>query len=47
MNTLQQAMIAIYANLVRSGARTIDSIPKNLRDEVQKRLDTWSSDDAA
>lgn len=28
MNTLQQAMIAIYANLVRSGARTIDSIPK-------------------
>lgn len=47
MNTLQQAMIAIYANLVRSGARTIDSIPKNLRDEVQKRLDPWSSDDAA
>ena len=35
MNTLQQAMIAIYANLVRSGARTIDSIPKNLRDEVR------------
>lgn len=26
MNTLQQAMIAIYANLVRSGARTVDSI---------------------
>ena len=47
MNTLQQAMIAIYANLVRSGARTIDSIHKNLRDEVQKRLDPWSSDDAA
>lgn len=47
MNTLQQAMIAIYANLVRFGARTIDSIPKNLRDEVQKRLDPWSSDDAA
>lgn len=31
MNTLQQAMIAIYANLVRSGARTIDSIPKPAR----------------
>ena len=39
--------VLVYANLVRSGARTIDSIPKNLRDEVQKRLDPWSSDDAA
>ena len=47
MNTLQQAMIAVYVNLVRSGARTIDSVPKSLRDEVQKRLDPWSADDAA
>lgn len=47
MTALQQAMVAIYANLVRSGARTIDSVPKSLRDEVQKRLDPWSADDAA
>lgn len=47
MNTLQQAMVAIYVNLVRSGARTIDSVPKSLRDEVQKRLDPWSADDVA
>ena len=47
MNTLQQAMIAIYANLVRSGARTIDSIPQKPARRSQKRLDPWSSDDAA
>ena len=47
MNTLQQAMIAVYTDLVRSGARTIESIPESLRAEVQKRLDPWSSDDAA
>ena len=47
MTALQQAMVAIYANLVRSGARTIDSVPKSLRDEVQKRLDPWSADAAA
>ena len=44
MNALQQAMVAIYVNLVRSGARTIESVPKNLRDEVQKKLEPWSAD---
>lgn len=47
MTALQQAMVAIYVNLVRSGARTIDFVPKSLRDEVQKRLDPWGADDAA
>ncbi|WP_270202455.1 CD1375 family protein [Bifidobacterium pseudocatenulatum] len=47
MTALQQAMVAIYVNLVRSGARAIDSVPKSLRDEVQKRLDPWSADDVA
>ena len=47
MTAVQHAMVAIYLNLVRSGARTIDSVPKSLRDEVQKRLDPWSADDVA
>lgn len=47
MTALRQAMIAVYTNLVRSGARIIESIPESLRAEVQKRLDPWSSDDAA
>ena len=47
MNPLQRAVVAIYASLGRYGARTVGSIPKGRRDEVQERLDPWSSDDAA
>lgn len=32
-------MAKIYADLIRKGLKTIDDVPENLRDEVQKILD--------
>lgn len=32
-------MAQIYASLIRKGLKTIDDVPKSLRDEVQRILD--------
>ncbi|WP_275296580.1 CD1375 family protein [Brevibacillus choshinensis] len=32
-------MVAIYYNLIKAGRRTIESVPANLREEVQAMLD--------
>lgn len=32
-------MAKIYADLIRKGLKTIDDVPKKIRDEVQKILD--------
>jgi len=32
-------MAKIYANLIKKGLKTIDDVPKNLREAVQKILD--------
>lgn len=32
-------MAKIYADLIRKGKKTIDDVPMNLRDEVQRILD--------
>lgn len=32
-------MAKIYADLIGKGLKTIDDVPENLRDEVQKILD--------
>lgn len=31
-------MAKIYANLIKKGFKTIDDVPKNLREEVEKIL---------
>ncbi|MDR7318930.1 CD1375 family protein [Brevibacillus nitrificans] len=36
-------MASIYYNLVKAGRRTIDSVPENLREEVQAMLDADSA----
>ncbi|WP_275296683.1 CD1375 family protein [Brevibacillus choshinensis] len=36
-------MAAIYYNLIKAGRRTIDSVPTNLREEVQAMLDADST----
>lgn len=32
-------MIKIYVDLIKKGLKTIDDVPENLRDDVQKILD--------
>lgn len=32
-------MVAVYVYLIKMGKRTIDTIPKHLRDEVKKALE--------
>lgn len=32
-------MAKVYATLIRKGLKTIDDVPENIRDEVQKILD--------
>lgn len=32
-------MAKVYANLIRKGLKTIDDVPENLREEVQRILD--------
>lgn len=31
-------MVKIYANLIEKGLKTIDDVPENLREEVEKLL---------
>ena len=33
-------MAKIYANLIRAGRKTIDDVPKKLREEVEKILES-------
>lgn len=32
-------MAKVYANLIKMGIKTIDDVPENLKNEVQKLLD--------
>ncbi|WP_278286531.1 CD1375 family protein [Eubacterium sp. OM08-24] len=32
-------MAKVYADLIKKGIKTIDDVPKNLKDDVQKILD--------
>lgn len=36
-------MARCYAILIRKGLKTIDEVPKELRDEVQKILDSYDN----
>lgn len=36
-------MAKIYANLIKKGLKTIDDVPKNLREQVQKLLEESQS----
>lgn len=38
MSALDQMMVPIYANLVRSGKRELDAVPELLRAAVQEAL---------
>lgn len=38
-------MAYIYANLILNGKKTIDQVPKNLIDEVEKILNTMTESD--
>lgn len=37
--TVLQPMVEIYANLIRHGRRTLETIPKIYREPVQKYMD--------
>lgn len=39
MTPLEQAMVPVYASLVKAGLRTLDSIPANLQAAVQAALE--------
>ena len=32
-------MVKVYVSLIKKGLRTIDNVPENIRDLVQKELD--------
>ena len=32
-------MVKVYVSLIRKGRKTIDAVPENIRDLVQKELD--------
>lgn len=34
-------MIAIYVRLIQRGLKTLEEVPKNLREEVEKELAKW------
>lgn len=38
-------MAKIYADLIMKGLKTMDDVPPNLREEVQRILDEWQREE--